>query len=215
MSIDGRIAMQDGESKWITSKKARQDVQKFRARSSVILSSSATLLKDNPLLNVRYEEFNKKTLSIFPKQEFIQPIRVILDSQNRITPAYRIFKTQGKIWLIRLKSDEQLWPKNTNQIIIEEKNKKINILSVLQLLGRLNINNVWIEAGSTLSGFLLTEQLIDELIIYIAPKMLGHEAKPLCFIHKKLKLINSLQFKFKQIRQIDSDIRIILHPKNT
>ncbi|AEO08798.1 riboflavin reductase [Buchnera aphidicola str. Ak (Acyrthosiphon kondoi)] len=205
--------MKNGASKWITSKYARQDVQKFRAKSSVILSSSSTILNDNPLLNVRLQEFDKKTLSIFPQKIFQHPIRVIIDSKNRVQPSHNIIKTEGKIWLIRLKSDKKMWPGNIAQIIEKEHNKKIDIFSLLKFLGRSEINNVWIEAGSTLSGFLLNAHLIDELIIYMAPKILGHEAKPLCKIYKKLKISDSLQFKFQDICNIGSDIRLILSPK--
>ncbi|ANZ22651.1 5-amino-6-(5-phosphoribosylamino)uracil reductase [Buchnera aphidicola (Diuraphis noxia)] len=206
--------MENGESKWITSKYARQDVQKFRAKSPVILSTSATILKDDSLLSVRYQEFDKKTLSIFPKKIFKHPIRVIIDSKNRITPSCKIFNTKGKIWLMRLKLDENKWPKNTKQIIIKEHEKKIDILSVLKFLGQSEINNVWIEAGSRLSGFLLHQHLIDELIIYIGPKILGHKAQPLCCFYNEFNLIDALQFEFKNIQTIGSDIRLILHPKN-
>ncbi len=213
MSIDGRIAMRNGESKWITSKYARQDVQKFRAKSSVILSSSSTILSDDPLLNIRYKEFDKKTLSIFSQEHFQHPTRVIIDSQNRIKPSHKIIETEGRIWLIRLKPDNKIWPKNTTQIIEKEYNKKIDIFSLFKFLGKSEINNVWIEAGSTFSGFLLNSYLIDELIIYMAPKILGHEAKPLCMVYKKLKILNALQFKFQDICNIGPDMRFILSPK--
>ncbi len=213
--MDGRIAMKNGNSKWITSKHARQDVQRFRAKSSVIMSTSSTILSDNPLLNVRYQEFDEKTLSIFPKKIFQDPIRVIIDSKNRVQPSHNIIKTKGKVWLVRLKSDKNIWPKNTKQIIEKSHNKKIDILSLFKFLGKSEINSVWIEAGSILSGFLLNSYLIDELIIYMAPKILGHEAKPLCTIYKKLKISNSLQFKFQDICQIGPDIRLILSPKKT
>ncbi|AEO08237.1 riboflavin reductase [Buchnera aphidicola str. Ua (Uroleucon ambrosiae)] len=215
MSIDGRIATKNGESKWITSKYARQDVQVFRAKSSAILSSSSTIITDNPLLNIRYQELDDKTLSIIPKKIFQNPIRIILDSQNRVQPFHKIIQTKGDIWLIRLKRDQNIWPKNIKQIIIEEHQKKININALLKFLGESKINNIWIEAGSQLSGFLLKNNLIDELIIYVAPKLLGHESKPLCIIHKNLKLSNSLQFEFQDIRQIGPDIRLILSPKNS
>lgn len=214
MSIDGRIAMKNGESKWITSKYARQDVQKFRSKSSAILTSSSTILADNSLLNVRYEEFDKKTQSIFPKKIFQHPIRVIIDSKNRITPLHKIISTEGKIWLMRLKLDQYYWPKNITQVLTKKENKKIHILSVFKLLGKKEINNVWIEAGSSLSGFLLNAHLIDELIIYTAPKILGHEAKPLCLLKNKLTLLDSLQFKFQDVCKIGPDIRLILSPKN-
>ncbi|QCI23971.1 bifunctional diaminohydroxyphosphoribosylaminopyrimidine deaminase/5-amino-6-(5-phosphoribosylamino)uracil reductase RibD [Buchnera aphidicola (Macrosiphoniella sanborni)] len=213
MSVDGRIATKYGESKWITSKYARQDVQKFRAKSSAILTSSSTILTDNPKLNVREKEFDKKTLSIFPKKLFQHPIRIILDSQNRVQPHHEIIKTIGNIWLIRLKLDQNIWPKNTKQIIEKEHKNKINIYSLLKFLGKSNINNIWVEAGSQLSGFLLKQNLIDELIIYIAPKILGHEAKPLCMVYNQLKLSNALQFNFQDICQIGPDIRLILSSK--
>ncbi|QCI17843.1 bifunctional diaminohydroxyphosphoribosylaminopyrimidine deaminase/5-amino-6-(5-phosphoribosylamino)uracil reductase RibD [Buchnera aphidicola (Acyrthosiphon lactucae)] len=205
--------MKNGDSQWITSKYARQDVQKFRAKSSAILSSSATILSDNPLLNVRYQEFDKETLSIFPHKIFQHPIRVIIDSKNRVQPSHKIIKTKGKVWLIRLKYDKKIWPENTKQIIEQAYNKKIDIFSLLKFLGKSEINNVWIEAGSSLSGFLLNSCLIDELILYMAPKILGHEAKPLCMIYEKLKISNALQFKFQDICNIGPDIRLILSPK--
>ncbi|MDE5285591.1 MAG: dihydrofolate reductase family protein, partial [Buchnera aphidicola] len=97
MSIDGKIALKNGKSKWITSPYSRQDVQKFRAKSSAILSTSSTILTDNALLNVRMNEFNKKLLSCFPINIFKQPIRIIVDSQNRINTQHKIIHTPGQI----------------------------------------------------------------------------------------------------------------------
>ncbi|QNS02100.1 MAG: bifunctional diaminohydroxyphosphoribosylaminopyrimidine deaminase/5-amino-6-(5-phosphoribosylamino)uracil reductase RibD [Buchnera aphidicola (Pentalonia nigronervosa)] len=206
--------MKNGSSKWITSEFARQNVQKFRARSSIILSSSSTILSDNSLLNVRDYELDKKTLSIFPKKKFQQPIRVIIDSQNRITPEHKIIHTKGKIWLMRLKLDKISWPSNVQQILMKENNRKIDIIFALKYLGRLKMNNIWVEAGSHLSGFLLHKKLVDEIIVYIAPKILGHKAKPMCVVQNVVSLFQALQFDFKNIRQIGPDIRIILSPKN-
>lgn len=214
MSVDGRIAMQNGESQWITSKYSRQDVQEFRAKSSAILTSSETILNDDPLLNVRHEDFNKKMSSKFPKKIFQHPIRVIIDSKNRIQKSHKIVQTKEKILLIRLKSDKEIWPKNIKQIIIEPNKKNIDILSLLKFLGKIEINTVWIEAGSTLSGHFLKLQLIDEIIIYIAPKILGHEAKPLFILKNKMQLFECLKFTFTDIHQIGPDIRIKLEPKN-
>lgn len=115
---------------------------------------------------------------------------------------------------MRLKSDKEKWPKNIKQIIIKPYKEKVDILSVLKHLGNLEINNLWIEAGSNLSGYFLKLKLIDEIIIYIAPKILGHEAKPLFIFENKLKLFESLQFDFKDIRRIGPDIRLKLEPKN-
>lgn len=208
MSIDGKTALKNGESKWITSKYARQDVQIFRARSSAILSTSETILKDNPRLNVRYRDFK----SIFSRENFRNPIRVIIDSKNRIKKTHKIIHTEGKILLIRLKLDQELWPKNVEQIILKENNKKIDILSILNFLGSLEVNNLWVEAGSTLSGSLLKMKLIDEIIIYIAPKILGNEAKPLFILKNQLKLLECFKGNFTKIKKIGPDIKIILEP---
>ena len=133
MSIDGRIAMKNGESKWITSKYARQDVQMFRAKSSAILSSSKTIIKDNAQLTVRKEEFNKKTLSIFPEKDFKHPIRVIIDSKNRIKKSHKIMHTKEKILLMRLKSDNELWPDNIKQILIKNNFDQFTIILTLNI----------------------------------------------------------------------------------
>lgn len=213
MSIDGRIAMKTGESKWITSQDSRQDVQVFRAKSSAILSTSKTIINDNAQLTVRKEEFNKKILSQFPEKNFKHPIRVIIDSQNRINKSHKIMNTKEKILLIRLKQDDELWPDNVKQIIIKPYKKKINVLSTLKFLGELEINTVWIEAGSKLSGALLKMKLIDEIIIYVAPKILGHEAKPLFFLKNNLKLFECIKFNFLNLKKIGPDIRLILEPQ--
>lgn len=213
MSLDGRIAMKNGESKWITSKDSRQDVQRFRAKSSAILSSSKTILHDNAQLTVRKEEFNKKTLFKFPEEDFNHPIRVIIDSKNRMRKSHPIMKTKEKILLIRLKPDNEIWPKNIEQIIMKPYQNKINIISTLKFLGNLEINNLWVEAGGNLSGSLLKMKLIDEIIIYIAPKILGHEAKPLFFLKNNLKLFECIKFNFLDFKKIGQDIRLILKPQ--
>lgn len=213
MSIDGRTAMKNGVSKWITSRYSRQDVQMFRAKSSAILSSSQTILHDNAQLTVRKEEFNKKTLNKFPEKDFKHPIRIIIDSKNRITKSHKIMNTKEKILLIRLKPDNELWPENIKQIIIKPYNKKVDIISTLKFLGKLKINNLWIEAGSNLSGSLLKMKLIDEIIIYISPKILGHEAKPLFFLKNNLTLFECIKFKFLNFKKIGPDLRLILEPQ--
>ncbi|QIQ41463.1 MAG: 5-amino-6-(5-phosphoribosylamino)uracil reductase [Buchnera aphidicola (Aphis urticata)] len=204
--------MKNGESKWITSKYSRQDVQMFRAKSSAILSSSKTILRDNAKLTVRKEEFNKKTLFKFPEKDFNHPIRVIIDSRNKMRKSHPIMDTKDTILLIRLKPDNELWPKNIKQIIIKPYKNKINIISTLKFLGNIEINNLWIEAGGHLSGSLLKMKLIDEIIIYIAPKILGHEAKPLCFLKNNLKLFECIKFNLLNFKKIGPDIRLILQP---
>lgn len=213
MSLDGRIALKNGNSKWITSKYARQDVQTFRAKSSAILSTSSTVLTDNPQLNIRTKELDKKILPIFPHKIFKHPIRVLIDSQNRIQLRHKIIQIKEPIWLIRLKSDQQLWPKHVTELIVKPYQNKINILSLFKILGTKEINNIWVESGSAFSGLLLKLGVIDEVIIYIAPIILGHNAKPLCILNNQIKLFECLKFKLKNFCKIGPDIRLIFQPK--
>lgn len=106
-SLDGRTAMASGESQWITSPEARQDVQRLRAQSAAILSTSATVLADDPSLTVRWDELDAETQRLYPRDNLRQPLRILLDSQNRITPQHRVVQQPGATWLARLQADAQ------------------------------------------------------------------------------------------------------------
>lgn len=95
-SLDGRTAMASGESQWITSPQARRDVQRLRAQSHAILTSSATVLADDPALTVRWQELSADTRALYPEENLRQPLRVVIDSQNRVTPEHRIVQQAGK-----------------------------------------------------------------------------------------------------------------------
>ncbi|WP_343188529.1 bifunctional diaminohydroxyphosphoribosylaminopyrimidine deaminase/5-amino-6-(5-phosphoribosylamino)uracil reductase RibD [Buchnera aphidicola (Neophyllaphis varicolor)] len=213
-SIDGKISMSDGNSKWISSVESRKDVQYFRAKNQVILSTSKTIIKDNPSLNVRYSDMNQKTQSYFLNAKIKQPIRLIIDSNNHIKPFHNVIQTQGKVLLARLKPDKEKWPKNTKQIIIDkDNNNKIDLLSLIYKLGSKKVNNVWVEAGSQLAGSLINIKLVDELIIYLSPKILGEKSKDIFTLKKTLKISETIDFRFKKIKRIGKDLRIILKPK--
>ncbi|MCX2958899.1 MAG: dihydrofolate reductase family protein, partial [Serratia symbiotica] len=96
-------------SQWITSSQARQDVQRLRAQSAAILSTSATVLADDPALTVRWDELDAETQSLYPQENLRQPWRIILDSQNRVTPRHRVVQQPGATWLARLQPDKQAW----------------------------------------------------------------------------------------------------------
>ena len=209
-SLDGRTALSNGNSKWITSIHARKDVQKIRQRSDAIISSSETILSDNPFLTVR-KIFNKTALQTSNKNFYKQPIRVIIDSKNRVHPSHRCIKQSGKILLIRLNNDDNKWPKNIEQIILNKNNNTtINLLDLVKMLGKRKINNVLIEAGPTLSSAFLKLNIIDEFIIYLAPKLLGNLAKPLFFLKNYENLSHVPKFVFKKITQIGTDLKLIL-----
>ncbi|QCI27285.1 bifunctional diaminohydroxyphosphoribosylaminopyrimidine deaminase/5-amino-6-(5-phosphoribosylamino)uracil reductase RibD [Buchnera aphidicola] len=205
ISIDGKIAMKNGESKWITEKKSIQNVHKHRALSSAILSTSNTILKDNSKFTARYQTKNKK---------YIQPIRIIIDSKNRIQLHHKIIQeNKSEVWLIRLFKDKIFWPKHVKQIILPNNINQINLHILLKFLGNKKINTLWIECGSNLFSNMLRMHLIDELILYIAPKMLGNKTISLYHDINNIYLNQAEQFIFKSIKKIGSDIKIILQPK--
>lgn len=211
-SLDGNIAMSNGESKWITSLESRRDSQCLRAQSSAILSTSATILKDNPRLTVRWQELNKKIKKIYPEKKLRNPIRIILDSKNLIKPSHNIIHQPGKNILVRLNKDKIKWPKNTKQLIIPSLNKHINIKVLLETLGKKEINYLLVESGSILSGFLLQNGYFDEIIIYLSGKVLGDKTISLFQLKNISQISECINLSFKKISRIGSDIRLVLIP---
>ena len=205
-SLDGRTAMASGESQWITSPQARRDVQRLRAQSHVILTSSATVLADDPALTVRWDELNADTQALYPQENLRQPLRIVIDSQNRVTPQHRIVEQAGETLFARTREDERQWPENVRTLLVPEHNGRLDLVVLMMLLGKQQINSIWVEAGSTLAGALLEAGLVDELIVYIAPKLLGSDARGLCVLPGLEKLEQAPHFKFNEIRHVGPDI---------
>ena len=205
-SLDGRTAMASGESQWITSPQARRDVQRLRAQSHAILTSSATVLADDPALTVRWDELNADTQALYPQEKLRQPLRIVIDSQNRVTPQHRIVAQAGETLFARTRADERQWPENVRTLLVPEHNGRLDLVVLMMLLGKQQINSIWVEAGPTLAGALLEAGLVDELIVYIAPKLLGSDARGLCVLPGLEKLEQAPHFKFNEIRHVGPDI---------
>jgi diaminohydroxyphosphoribosylaminopyrimidine deaminase/5-amino-6-(5-phosphoribosylamino)uracil reductase len=213
-SLDGRTAMASGESQWITSSAARADVQNFRAQSSAILSSSATVLADNPSLNVRWSELDSSTQSIYPHENLRQPLRIIIDSQNRVTPQHKLVNQPGDTWLARLQVDAMIWPESTQQWVVPERDNRVDLVLMMMLLAKRQVNSIWVEAGAELAGALLQAGLVDELIIYMAPKLLGDSGRALCMLPGLQSLRDAPEFTFSDVRQVGPDLRLRMKPSN-
>lgn len=211
-SLDGKIAMASGESKWITSNKAREDVQQFRAQASCILSTRATVQADNASLTVRYNELPDEIKKIYLPEKIRQPIRVIIDSQDQLIGTENIFNQPGETWVVR-KKDNLIAKQNTKLIIESSSCKQIDLSKLFALLAEKQINSVWVEAGAHLAGALIEQDLVDELIIYYAPKLLGHNALDMCILPNLQKLSLAPQFQFESIAMVGDDLRIILKRK--
>ena len=212
-SLDGRTAMASGESQWITSEAARRDVQRLRAQSAAILSSSATVLADDPSLTVRWSELNTDSQALVDEQQLRQPVRVIIDSQNRVTPQHRLISQPGETWLMRHQPDQQHWPASVTQIAVPLREQHLDRVAMMMLLGQRQINSVWVEAGASLAGALLQAGLVDELIVYLAPKLLGHEGRGLCQLPGLSQLADAPAFRFSDVRQVGDDLRLTLTPQ--
>lgn len=205
-SLDGKIALANGKSQWITGPQARQDVQRHRARSCAILSGSGTVLADNPSLNVRYNELGELSQSL-DEQNLRQPLRIILDGRNQLTGDLKLFSLPGDVLIINRKFNPDL-PESAEQWQGEEtKGNKLNLLEVFNYLAERQLNDIWVEAGSRLGGVLLQEKLIDELILYQAPKLIGDKGQSLLAMNELTEMQQVFQLKWQDSRMVGEDLK--------
>ena len=212
MSIDGRTAMDSGESKWITGPKARADVQRLRARSCAIISGVDSILQDNASLTVRVEELGLPNAAAAAAK---QPLRVIVDSQLRTPRNALMFKQATPILLVHngQVDAQQLadWPDFVELIALPGKDGRIDLQALLSELAKRQCNEILVETGATLAGSFLRRGLLDEIIMYMAPKLLGSNARPLFDLPLET-MSASLSLKIKDIRAVGRDWRITAVP---
>ncbi|WP_256383138.1 MULTISPECIES: bifunctional diaminohydroxyphosphoribosylaminopyrimidine deaminase/5-amino-6-(5-phosphoribosylamino)uracil reductase RibD [Photobacterium] len=210
-SLDGRTALANGVSKWITGPKARSDVQHFRAQAGAILSTSATVIADDPSLNVRWNELDVSVQQVYPQSALRQPTRVIIDSQNRLTPEYQLFHLPGETILARTRLGTEVWPDSVQQWIIptQTNSKQLDLVALLSQLADYGINHIWVEAGACLAGALLQQQLVDSLILYQAPKLMGSDSRSLIAITGLTSMEQTPLLTITDVSMVGEDIRII------
>ncbi len=204
-SLDGQSALANGQSQWITSPPARRDVQQFRAQAGAILSTQKTVSDDDASLTVRWHELPQSIQAQYQQQDLRQPVRVILDRQAKLSPQLKLFQTQGEILVVGEKGDisASLGP-----------NGQISLSALFAELAKAhNIQHIWVEAGASLASSLLQEQLVDELIIYLAPKLMGGDSRGIFAGLGLTKMTEVPELEFQDVRQVGADIRIIATPK--
>lgn len=206
MSLDGRTALADGNSRWITGDAARADVQRLRARSSAIMTGIDTVVADDPALTVR----DIDTLGR-------QPLRVVLDRKLRMPDTAKMLALPGETLVFTVygcpDKERAMTESGTAVIRINGSGEKDFLVAVMRYLAReKEVNEVLVESGPTLAGNLLRAGLIDELIVYIAPVLLGPDARGLFNLPAIKSMTERVQLEFTDIRMVGKDVRITLKP---
>lgn len=201
-SLDGRTALSGGESRRITGEAARADVQALRARASAILTGSGTLLADDPRLDVRLP------------QAWRQPLRVVLDTRLRTPPGARAIAPPGRLAVFTASTDA------ARRAALEAAGATVECVpagpgglalgAVLARLAALEVNELHVECGATLAGAFLSGGLVDELMLYVAPLLLGDSARPLARLPGPASLAEARGFDVMDCRTIGTDLRVAL-----
>lgn len=206
MSLDGRTAMASGESQWITGEAARLDVQKWRARSCAILTGSGTVIADNPRMNVRIAA---EDLGV--SGTLNQPLRVIVDSQLKTPSDAGMLNDQAPVLIATTSATEQ-HAQNANVNYWQGSGDRVDLNALLTHLGERQINEVHVEAGAGLCGALLEADRVDEMIIYMAPHIMGDSAMGLFHLPALQHMNQRVALSMTDVRAIGQDWRITARP---
>ena len=214
-SIDGRTALKNGASKWLTGSQARQDVQLLRAQSCAILSTAETVLCDAALLNVRAPE-----VTPLENGSIRQPLRIILDRHCRLTGQEPLFLQGGDIILLHQAQarEDDHWPllqlpesaplKVQRHALVLAADGHFDLNAVIAFIATLPVNVLWVEAGAKLASSLWQQQLVDELVLYQAPVLLGPDARPMLEFTELTEMNQAPRLNWFDIQQFGVDLRL-------
>lgn len=203
-SLDGRTAMASGESQWITGPAARADVQRWRALSGAIVTGVGTVLQDDPALTVRNPEYD------IPQQ----PLRVIVDSQLR-TPAHSQILQQDGVTLIAhcsAASGAALIERGAQLLALPAIEGRVDLDALMSELAQRQCNDILVECGAELAGSLLAARRVDEILLYMAPALLGSAARPLAQL-PLTTMDQKLELDVQDVRRVGADLRLQLQPR--
>lgn len=211
-SLDGRTAMKNGKSYWITGKKARRDVQYWRARSQAILTGIETVLQDDCQMTVRVKQLPKKLQSLPHDFDRYQPMRVVLDTNLRIPFDAKILQGLGRSVVMTASDDsariQQLESNGVEVVKIPMNQNQLDLNAVLKWLGEQQVNELLVETGATLAGSFIQQKLVNQLILYTAPVIMGSTARPLFEINIE-EMENRLHIDDFTIKQMGKDWRLM------
>jgi diaminohydroxyphosphoribosylaminopyrimidine deaminase / 5-amino-6-(5-phosphoribosylamino)uracil reductase len=199
-SLDGKTALDNGVSQWITSEEARRDGHAWRARACAILTGIGTVQTDNPQLNVRLVETVR------------QPLRVLVDSRLEVDPEALIFAGEGKVLVVCAVDDaerqQRLVAKGAEVVRVPNEHGKVDLAALMKLLAERSINEVHVEAGFKLNGSLVSAGVVDELLVYLAPLLIG-QAQGMVHLPALADLALAQRLTFRQVTQVGEDVRIL------
>jgi diaminohydroxyphosphoribosylaminopyrimidine deaminase/5-amino-6-(5-phosphoribosylamino)uracil reductase len=214
MSIDGRTAMESGESQWITGPEARLDVQKMRAQSDAIITGIGSVMADDPSMTVRIDNDNSPAKS----HSVRQPKRIIMDTALSIPPDSKILYPSNEVQIFCLEELAQadhykaLTNKGVDVTYTQAAEEGgIDLVSALETLADQGINEVLVETGAVLAGSFLQEGLVDEVVVYMAPKLLGSNARPLMQL-PLASMSEAVDLEMVNLSQIGKDIKLVFKP---
>jgi diaminohydroxyphosphoribosylaminopyrimidine deaminase/5-amino-6-(5-phosphoribosylamino)uracil reductase len=200
-SLDGATAMHSGESQWITGSAARRDVQRLRAASGAVITGIGTVLADDPSLNVRERDIDMRGR---------QPLRVVLDSRLRMSPEARMLGLPGDTLVCCTPGQDGAHLERAGATVQEfgAHGDGVNVFEVLAALAEREINDVLVEAGPRLAGYLVEKELVDELVIYLAPHIMGSETRGMFATPHWLALADRKRVEVVDLRRVGDDMRI-------
>lgn len=203
-SMDGRTGLSNGQSQWITGEEARRDGHRWRARACAVLTGSGTVRYDNPQMTVR------GVTTVLPLR---QPLRIVLDHLGELTPTAKVLQGGALVYC----SDHIPvgLPDNVEVVRLPDLQQpgKIDLIAVLRDIGARGVNELHVEAGARLMGPMVAAGLVDELVVYLAPKLLGRNAREMFSINEPDQLADALQFDLHELTRLGDDVRIIMRAK--
>lgn len=214
MSLDGRTAMESGESQWITGPDARLDVQKWRAQSDAIVTGIGSVLADNPSMTVRIDEQGQQV----DAKTVRQPLRVIMDTALSIVPEAKILYPSSQACVFAIEKEveaehlEVLQQKGVQvKFSPSGDDGRLDLIDAMEQLADMGINEVLLETGAELAGGFLQAGLIDEIVVYMAPKLLGSSARALFQLPLEV-MADAVDLQLKSVRQVGQDLRLVYQP---
>lgn len=208
MTLDGRTALKNGQSQWITGPDARHDVHRYRAQSGAILTSARTVMMDRAQMTARHPEAQQ------------QPLRVVLDRQALLRPDAEFFALASPVLRVidaehAATADAQEWPEHVSTLALPVSQNRLPLRSLFNKLAELQVNEIWTECGAELAGALVAADLVDEFVIYMAPKLFGSSARGLLQLPAFERVEQAPELVYESVIQVGTDLRIIARPQHS